>query len=103
LFLRFRQISACLIADNVEEITHRHVHVDEMQPPIRQEFTVDDQVSLDIAHARPVRDSVAAHGEVDDLAVLDAACAEEPGDLHERRVDRMRRIGPRDGFLRLGD
>jgi hypothetical protein len=42
LFLGPREISACLVADDVEEIAHRQVNVDEVQPPIRQHFTVDD-------------------------------------------------------------
>ena len=76
-FLTLPEIGACLIADDVEQIAHRQIDVDEVQAPRRQQRPrTIDQVTLDIAGSAAVLSGIATHREVDDLTIFDAACAQ---------------------------
>src|SRR5471032_3581783 len=57
------QIRLALLANDVDQIAHREVHVDQVQPPARVHLPVRHHVSDDVVGARI--GGVAVHGDLE--------------------------------------
>src|SRR4051794_16512134 len=66
----FRQVRFTLLAHDVEEVAHRQVHVDEVQPPVREYGRADADVAGTLPNSVSGRHGRTARCEGDDAAGL---------------------------------
>src|SRR5579859_1121696 len=87
-----------LLSDDVDQIPHREIDVDEVQSPVGEDVGADADVARDVVDARIVR--IAVHGDLEVVRVLVrlALRGEQPRHAHPRRVDPG--LGRRDPRLR---
>ena len=88
------------MADDLDEVAHCHVSVDQMETPVGLHLSVRDNVTDDLICARVGRIPMNGDGEIGAVLVRNAFCRQQSRHAHKWCIDRLWGSDPRTGFRR---
>src|SRR5437773_12019365 len=100
LLLLLREIRPGLLANDVYEIAHRKVYINQVQSPIGLNLPTHHHITDDVIGARIRRIAVHRYLQIRTFLVRDALGCKQSRDTHKRRTDRLRRRHPWTRFRR---
>src|SRR5262249_46209399 len=83
-----------LLADNLDEISHRNIEIDEMKPPVRLDSICRAEITDDVVRPRIRWIAMDCDLQIRGVLIRFALCRQQSGDAHPGRIDCAFRHNP---------